>query len=147
MKALALVAFLALAGCMRDHPPGVVQTGDNGCLTCHLHDYQATTMPVHAGEFPRTCGDCHRTVGWQPALEGLHAGRFPRGGAHADVACLDCHDPDRGPSAGGANTICALCHTHRRSEADGQHDDVAGYAWLPDDPSFCLRCHPTGGGD
>lgn len=145
-RTLALAA-LALAACFTEHAPGLVQTGENDCLTCHLHDYQATTMPVHEGTFARTCGNCHRTTAWQPALEGEHAGRFRLGGAHGDVACLSCHDPDRGPSAGGANTICALCHTHRQSAVDGEHDEVGGYQWDPDRPSFCVTCHPTGGED
>jgi len=136
-RLVALAGLALLAGCLNDHPPGTIQTGDNDCATCHLHDYQATTMPAHPTDparFSRACGDCHQTTGWQPALEGPHVGRFPRGGAHGDVACLACHDPARGPSAGGANTICALCHQ------DAHHRD-------PANPSGCLTCHRSGGGD
>ena len=95
----------------------------------------ATTAPAHTSEptrYHRACGDCHKTSAWQPALEGPHAGRFPRGGDHSGVACLECHDPDRGPSADGANTICALCHT------SAHHRDPAV-------PNSCLECHRDGG--
>lgn len=136
-RALIVVAALALtaAGCLRDHDPVLVQTGANDCYTCHHSNYVATTTPPHASDlmrYHRACGDCHRTSAWQPALEGPHAGRFPRGGAHSDVACLACHDPDRGPSTDGANTVCALCHT------DAHHRNPA----VPND---CLRCHRDGG--
>lgn len=146
-----LVAMTAFAtGCFRDHPADAVQTIASSCASCHLHDFQLTTAPVHDGVFPRTCADCHRTTAWSPALEGLHpaAARFRIDrGAHEGMACLACHDPDRGASAMGANTVCAQCHTHRRSEVDGQHDEVGRYQWDPDDPSFCLRCHADGRGD
>lgn len=149
--AAALAALAALvAGCVRDHDPGQIQTAAEGCITCHLHDYQATTAPNHGAEaerYPRTCRDCHRETAWQPALEGPHGGRFRRGGDHDGIACLDCHAPERGPSAGGVNTTCALCHTHRQGAVDGEHDDVRGYQWQPDRPSFCVDCHPTGGED
>ncbi|MBK9032481.1 MAG: hypothetical protein IPL61_14420 [Myxococcales bacterium] len=140
LSKLALVALLALtvAGCLRDHDPGLIQTGGNDCYTCHHSDYTATTTPPHTTDtarYHRACSDCHKTSAWQPALEGPHAGRFRRGGDHSGVACLECHDPDRGPSAGGANTICALCHEHE----DAHHRD-------PNNPSSCLPCHQTGGG-
>jgi hypothetical protein len=148
-RIVALAAALALllaGGCLRDHDEALVQTSTNNCLTCHLHDYQDTTTPVHEGTFPRTCGDCHETAGWQPALEGLHpaAARFRiTSGPHRDVPCLECHDPDRGASAAGANAICATCHTHRRSVSDDQHDE-GGYQWDDANPGFCLDCHPSG---
>ena len=135
-RALAVLASLALAaGCLRDHDPALIQTGSNDCYTCHHSNYVATTAPAHTSEptrYHRACGDCHKTSAWQPALEGPHAGRFPRGGAHSDVACLECHDPERGPSADGANTICALCHT------SAHHRDPAV-------PNSCLECHRDGG--
>lgn len=147
IRLAAIAVVVALAGCWQDHFEGAVQTSRDGCPSCHLHDYQNATAPIHEGNFPRTCGDCHATNGWQPAIEGLHPSdaRFSiNGGPHGDVACLECHDPGRGPSADGANTLCAGCHTHRRSEADGQHDGVDEYAWQDADPSFCLGCHLDG---
>lgn len=146
---IVLAGVLLVTGCLREPDPGAVQTSSvERCLSCHLHDYQdiAPPAPTHAGVFPRSCDDCHRTEGWQPAIEGLHPAAPFRieGGPHGDVACLDCHDPDRGPSADGMNTTCTGCHTHRRSEVDGEHDDEPGYRWDDGDPSFCLRCHPSG---
>jgi len=136
-RALAIAAALVVAGCFTDHPPGVIQTGSNDCYTCHHSDYVATAAPKHTDDptrFHRGCGDCHHTTAWRPALEGPHAGQFPRGGPHADVACLECHDPDRGPSTAGANTLCGDCHT------GAHHRD-------PANPSSCLQCHRRLGAD
>ena len=145
---LAAAAAAGIAGCFEPLDPDEIQTSTTShCLTCHLHDYQRIVEPVHEGQFPRTCDSCHRTDGWQPALEGLHpeVSRFPiDGGAHGGIACLDCHDPLRGPSIDGENTICTTCHTHRRSAMDSLHDGVDDYLWRDDDPGFCLGCHYVG---
>lgn len=151
MRTPLVIVVAAVASCWREPHPDLVQTSPTEhCLTCHLHDYQRTTMPVHAGTFPRTCDSCHYTESWEPALEGLHpaASRFEiDSGAHSGVACLACHDPARGPSTEGANATCTSCHTHRRSAVDGQHGGVDDYVWSDTDLRFCLDCHYLGGRD
>ena len=105
---LAWVLACALAACFRSHPADRVELMGTDCAMCHLRDYQATTAPVHPATpqvFTTACARCHRTLGWQPALEGLHRDTFVIAtGPHAPVACLDCHQLDRGASKAGANT-------------------------------------------
>jgi hypothetical protein len=155
--ALALVVPLAgLTGCFQAHPSGQQELMGTDCVGCHQTDYAATTAPVHRDTpqvFSTTCADCHRTVNWKPALEGLHSDVFVIAtGKHAQIACLGCHDLATGqPSAKGANTNCLTCHPDDQALRDG-HDGVttatdAPYQYLAGVPNFCLSCHPAGTAD
>ncbi len=137
-----LIAALALSACSQ-HAPGAVEIGPDDCVLCHRADYDSAD-PAHPGAFPETCADCHLTDAWRPALGGNHPEtRFPIGhGAHADARCLECHDVNAGPSTGGANTVCIVCHP--RSQADPIHQGIPDYAWDGSAPHFCLTCHPDG---
>jgi len=123
------------------------------CYGCHTTDYASTTAPVHRDTpqvFSTSCANCHRTVGWQPALEGLHSDVFGiAAGAHADIACLGCHDLAGGqPSKRGANTNCLPCHADDAAQRDGHADVVTltgePYRYLAGVANFCLTCHPAG---
>lgn len=143
---VALVATLGGAGCLESH--GGATAGDpiddRNCVGCHQADYDRTTQPPHAGQMPTTCGDCHGTRAWRPALGGGHPeARFPiAAGAHQGVDCQACHQADLGPSTAGANTDCITCHV--RAESDPRHVGVSGYGFQPAMPHFCLTCHPAG---
>ena len=150
-----VIALMPLTACFQSHPSGQQELSGGDCYTCHTHDYNATTAPVHHDMpqvFSTTCTNCHRTVGWQPALAGQHNEAFIIAkGAHAGIACLDCHDLASGlPSTQGANTNCIQCHPNDRSQADN-HDGVktssGSYQYLANVPNFCLQCHPAGTGD
>src|SRR5262249_2907885 len=98
-------------------------------------------------------GNGHRTVNWQPALEGLHSDVFGIAtGAHANIACLGCHDLASGqPSKLGANTNCLQCHPDDAAQRDG-HAGVTmvtgePYRYLASVANFCLTCHPAGTAD
>jgi hypothetical protein len=144
---------LVLGGCFQDHPAGQHELMGTDCYSCHTTDYANTTAPVHRDApqvFSTTCANCHRTVGWQPALEGLHGTVFGiAGGAHANIACLGCHDLATGqPSKLGANTNCIQCHPDDAAQRDG-HSDVTTltgepYRYLSGVANFCLSCHPAG---
>ena len=142
-----LLTVLGVASCFRDHPMTDTAVRGEECVTCHLPDYAATTQPVHAGNYPQTCADCHVTTYWQPALDGNHPeDKFPIAkGAHTGIACMSCHDLDLGASsAAGANTNCIQCH--HQSDMDPQHGGVSGYHYDTSQPHFCLACHPDGMG-
>jgi hypothetical protein len=143
------VAFLLLvtggvAACVPDHGAGLTEVAQDDCVACHLSDYEGAANPVHAGAFPTTCADCHRTDAWRPALGGVHPeAAFPiQSGPHEGIRCLDCHNADLGPSTDGQNTDCTACHT--RGEMDDTHDEEPGYQWDPMNHHFCLSCHPRG---
>lgn len=140
-----LVLATVLGGCWEsssDH----VQSRE--CVACHLDDYEATTMPVHEGSFPTTCGECHTTDAWIPAVGGAHPeSTFPIAeGPHTDIECASCHDSTRGTFA--ENTICVGCHTgeHERGDMQTLHDEhvVENYPSGASEPNFCVDCHPDG---
>lgn len=148
-----LFALVQLAACFQSHPDGQRELAGKDCYGCHAADYTATAAPVHRDApqtFSTTCVNCHRTVSWQPALEGAHNEAFITvTGAHAQIACQDCHDLAAAqPSKLGANTNCIQCHPNdaRQIEAHAGVTSVANtpYAYLSDVPSFCLQCHPAG---
>lgn len=150
-RALSLVGLAAilgaLAACARDHA-GAVELRAEACVSCHLADYQATTMPDHEADGkPTDCATCHSTRGWTPAAGGHPEDRFPiTTGPHLRD-CLDCHKESIGPTfTGGENTDCVGCHegAHTRDVVERTHLSYDGYAWDAANPHFCLRCHPRG---
>lgn len=134
------------ASCHTGDPPRYAGTPTQ-CVGCHRADYDRSPYPGHA-TFPTTCADCHTTSAWRPAMGGAHPeGAFPiANGAHAGIACLDCHDPSLGAPQRGMNTDCVGCHTgqHARSLLDSKHVEVPGYPAGAAAPNFCLECHPNG---
>jgi hypothetical protein len=148
-----IALLLVLGGCFQDHPGGQQELMGTDCYRCHTTDYANTTAPVHRDTpqvFSTSCANCHRTVGWQPALEGLHSDVFGIArGAHANIACLGCHDLASGqPSKLGANTNCIQCHPDDADQRDG-HVGVTmltgePYRYLASVANFCLSCHPAG---
>lgn len=145
----AVLLLALLVACTQQHDPGVVEVGLNDCYACHRSDYEAVVEPPHVGEKPTTCGDCHATAYWVPALDGGNHPEtaFPiRGGAHSGIACTDCHLPELGTNAGGQNVSCIDCHTGHHSMAlmNEKHHEVDDYSWDEANPTFCRQCHPRG---
>ena len=148
---LAMGLAVAVGACVRDHGGEAIEVQtDADCVACHQADYDGATDPVHVGVKPTTCGNCHRTDAWQPALDGDHPedAFHITTGAHQPFKCLECHDASRGSSVDGANTICAWCHTgaHDQDQMDYLHPPqiVPDYSYQADQPNFCLTCHPDG---
>ncbi len=81
------------------------------------------------GTFTGDCTTCHDAERWKPAKIAksfAHPSRFPLRGAHATVACRDCHldldftqapkacaDCHKDPHLGELGTDCVRCHTER----------------------------------
>ncbi len=140
-----ILGLSLLVGCW--DAPGQ-HVGNQDCVACHRSDYEATTDPPHVPAFPETCGDCHSTDAWVPAVGGHPEASFPIAmGPHGGIACADCHDFSRAPN-GPENTTCVGCHSgeHMRETMDALHTSraVAGYPTGPQEPNFCLVCHPDG---
>jgi hypothetical protein len=86
------------------------------CADCHDRD------DPHKGQFKARaagsdCKSCHDEKDWKKALfdkETHKKSAFPLEGKHADVECLDCHQP-KGPDAVWMTRklICSACHTDR----------------------------------
>lgn len=124
------------------------------CASCHADP--------HAGQFQGAdCATCHRESGFrQPDVLFRHASvdRFPLTGAHADVACAQCHI-EKGAASGveattfrGLSSACSTCHldphvagtsASRTTRARPELADPALADQRASDASDCARCHDT----
>jgi hypothetical protein len=149
---LPLSGMHAVADCTQCH----VRTGQRAwsqpsaeCVSCHAGD-AGDAHPDHA-TLPRDCGQCHRPMGWSPAIvdpatlplvEGLvappeHEARFRiASGAHRGLACESCHASEASPRA----VECVGCHAHDRVRLAVTHRGMP----VATDGAGCLACHPGG---
>lgn len=109
------------------------------CAACHeapgFDDADAACAACHGPDRPRDhfegeCGDCHLVAAWRPATFGDGADHGATGfalhGAHAQVACEDCHG-----GRASVGPFCADCH-----EDDDPHRNQLG--------NSCDACHAEG---
>ena len=102
------------------------------CAQCH--------RDVHTGEFGVECARCHttRAFGDQTNLKRMHElTRFPLRGAHAALACAECHAPAQPGQSQyvGRPTTCIGCHAATvRAVKDPDHQ-AAGFT------QDCSQCH------
>lgn len=124
--------------CVDCHAAAVYADVPRTCDGCHASDYDASSDPGHVRlALPRTCQTCHGTGTWKGATLGARH-PFPiAGGRHAGLACATCHPA----GAVWRDFTCLSCHEHSRTETDGRHDEVPGYAY---ESAACYRCHPQG---
>jgi hypothetical protein len=149
-----LVGALVAPGPACSGPTDIHETAqvkNAACFDCHSTAYNTVQTPVHAGVYPKTCGDCHATTAWVPATGGHPEAKFPiKTGSHANagITCSDCHIAALGANAGGANTDCTHCHlgAHNVPAIDATHTNIPGYPGTPASPHSCLAvgCHPSG---
>ncbi len=88
------------------------------CGSCHADQ--------HGGQFEKSCESCHDSVAFRPAGRFNHEtdSIFPLQGAHADVACRECHlaDPKLASAAVRYKPLdgrCESCHTTGELKEDG----------------------------
>jgi len=127
------------------------------CYACHEDDYRRPGVhPNHLGDadspaFPRDCAQCHRPIGWTPAVIDLsvvsrssaltvpadHDLRFPISfGAHRAAQCQNCHTVPSVPSL----VRCTGCHEHSPVQIQLNHPNLH----VATDGPGCLSCHPGG---
>lgn len=103
--------------CKDCHTDPAFGVDDASCEACHEAD-----RPTR--HFDGACTTCHLPDGWLPATLGVadHAGTgFALHGAHAAVACADCHD-----GAATAAPFCIDCHADddpHRNQLGNRCDD------------------------
>jgi hypothetical protein len=105
------------------------------CWNCHAGTFSGTVNPNHvAGGFSHDCTTCHSQNSWQPATFNHSATKFPLTGAHATVACAQCH-------TNGNYTLsyqdCYQCHA---SDYAGVSNPNHVSQLFPRD---CTGCHNT----
>jgi hypothetical protein len=99
-----------------------LQATAQDCTSCHIQ------QDAHAGKFGTDCGACHSSEGWTPARFDHNLSAFKLEGAHAEVACDDCH---KNKVFQGTPTDCYSCHAR-----DDKHGGKFG--------TDCSSCHaPT----
>ncbi len=145
-----LVAQHLKVQCVKCHlpnPEGVLyRIGDFSCAACHqdVHGGQ-----FRGGQYQNRCESCHTEETFKPSTFTIarHAAtKYPLTGAHAAVACMDCHR-QRGDSGTPApvpyhfdDTSCTACHD------DPHHGQFAAQMKtqrLDGNMSGCQACHTT----
>jgi len=114
--------------CADCHPASILTFKQAVCVRCH-RDLDAAFMDRHETTYGRDCLPCHDGTGRDGADFDHSAVPFKLTGAHAKVACGDCHTAARSRD-GIARTPqdCYACHA-----ADDEHDGAYG--------KRCEDCH------
>ena len=164
-----LTGMHATLTCAQCHVNNQYVNTPTDCYSCHKADYTSATNPNHvASGFPTSCATCHTTSGWSPATFDHAKTGFPLTGAHATVACTQCHVNNNYSSlptdcygchkadfngtnnpahvAAGFPTNCAICHTTVNwANASFNHATMTGYALTGMHATLtCLQCHLNG---
>jgi hypothetical protein len=144
----------AKIACTQCHMTAVFTSLPTDCYSCHAKD------DAHKGQFGTDCGKCHTTNAWLPATFDHSLTKFPLTGAHAKIACTQCH---ANAVFSSLPTDCYSCHA-KDDAHKGQFGTACGTchtttAWLPAtfDHSLtkfpltgahtglvCSKCHQNG---
>ena len=140
-------AFIPCTECHRQVRDRNFSRAAVDCQTCHLADYNRTTMAssinhVTAG-FSTACQTCHLPWRWAPARFPAHDNCFrTSSGVHAGLRCLQCHTTISTVVVTGAcmtnNAACTTCHQHDCARTDARHVNVPGYQCKD---RKCYECH------
>jgi len=138
----AAIAHFPLTGvhaslaCVACHVGGRFAGTPSACVNCHQADLQSATNPNHlAGGFSTDCSQCHNTTTWTTATFDHNAiSGFPLLGAHATVACAQCHT---GANFATAPRTCDGCHLTDYNQTTNPNHAQAGF------PTDCSLCHST----
>ena len=139
LLSLLAIAVTLSTGCnnepLSSHATGgaAERTESIVCASCHLHDYQATSMPKHSGQggagYDTNCGGCHTKTSWFGAVDHSF---WPLTGKHKGAPCAKCHDNQPKPP-----TECSGCHINEYAATTNPPHKDTGY------PTTCKDCHTT----
>ena len=94
--------------CQQCHVNNVYKGLSTACYWCHQQDFTNALTPVKHTGFVTDCSTCHTTnPGWTPSTFNHQTSSFPLVGAHAAVACAQCHVNNQYV---GLATTCYGCH-------------------------------------
>jgi len=140
--AAACAAALGAAFACSSGPSDVHESDDvkgKPCVSCHAGAYNAATNPMHVGQMPQTCQDCHDTKAWAPSTAKDH--RFwPIQNKHVGVSCVACHT--KGFNVGDTPKDCLGCHRKDYESAQNPKHAANGADQYPLD---CALCHADTG--
>lgn len=78
-----------------------LQQTPRNCVACHEKD------DAHQGQLGQQCEQCHTASSWENVTFDHNKSAFPLTGAHAKVACNQCH---QNSTFQGTPTDCISCH-------------------------------------
>jgi hypothetical protein len=107
--------------CESCHQNRVFKGTPTDCYSCHRQDDD------HDGRFGTDCSLCHTPSDWEDATFDHNLSKFPLTGAHANLACEQCHTSGQFM---GLSTGCASCHGD-----PAFHAGMFGFD--------CAACHTT----
>lgn len=141
------------AACEDCHQNNFYKGTPTDCYSCHKNNDE------HNGEFGTDCSACHNPSDWDDASFDHNRSNFKLTGAHADVACGDCH---KNGQFKGLDTSCISCHAEPAEHAGQFGIDCAAChstsAWTPaafngqhtfplnhgeEGAVSCVTCHPS----
>ncbi len=124
----------ATVACAQCHTDNNYTSTPTDCYACHKGDFNTTTSPNHVSSgFPTDCSLCHTTAGWMPSSFN-HSSVFPLTGAHATVACAQCH------TNGNYTTVPKDCYSCHTTDFTGTNNPNHVQLNLP---HTCDTCHTT----
>jgi hypothetical protein len=130
-------AALECDACHKGAAVGQFQGLSTQCYSCHAQSYQKTSNPSHvASRFSTTCEQCHSADTWLNAKFDHSTSGFPLTGAHATVACEQCHT-NNNFNLTSANTACASCHLKDFQGTTNPNHVSGGFS------QTCQQCHNT----
>jgi hypothetical protein len=130
----ALTGAHATLLCTACHANNVFAGTPATCYGCHQADFTGATNPNHiAAGFPTDCSLCHTTSAWSPSTFN-HTSVFPLTGAHASLACAQCHTNNNYSTL---PTTCFGCHQADWNGTTNPAHTAAGF------PTTCDTCHTT----
>jgi hypothetical protein len=129
-------AAVTCEDCHKGAAAGVYIGLSTQCVSCHLKDYQTGTPLNHvAANLPTTCETCHQVTVWENAkFNHNQFTSFALTGAHATLACTQCHVGNR---FAGTPTDCYGCHINDFQTANNPNHVAGGFA------TNCTLCHTT----
>jgi len=120
--------------CVQCHTNNNYANTSTACYSCHQADFNGTTNPNHvSSEFPTDCSLCHTTSAWSPSTFN-HASVFALTGAHATLACSQCHTNNNYTTL---PTNCFGCHQADWNGTANPNHAAASF------PTTCETCHST----
>jgi hypothetical protein len=122
--------------CSACHLAGRFQGTSANCMSCHAKDFNRAKDPDHVRlGFPQTCSQCHNSTSWAGArFDHNSFTAFPLTGAHATVACSQCHVNGR---YAGTPKTCNSCHLTDYQRTTNPNHTAVGF------PTDCSICHST----
>jgi hypothetical protein len=132
----ALTGAHASLACTACHINNVYKATPATCYACHTSDFVKSNNPPHVQlGLPHECSNCHSTTNWLNAKfdHALYA-NYPLTGAHATVACAQCHTNNNYTST---PTACYSCHKPDFNGTTNPAHLAGGF------PTDCTLCHST----